>query len=90
MVVFGIMTLRLKKGEFMQASFVLDSNELDYRLIDKIKEIFRNKRIELIISDSDDTEYLFTSDINKETLLNSIANIERNENLVIANPKIFE
>lgn len=74
----------------MQASFVLDSNELDYRLIDKIKEIFQNKRIELIISDSDDTEYLFASEANKEILLNSIANIERNENLVAADPKIFK
>lgn len=74
----------------MQASFVLDSNELDYKLIDKIKELFHNKRIELTISDSDDTEYLFTSDANKKILLNSIANIEKNENLVVVNPKIFE
>lgn len=74
----------------MQANFILDSNELDYKLIDKIKEIFHNKRIELTISDSDDTEYLFTSEINKKTLLNSISNIERNENLVAADPKIFE
>ena len=74
----------------MQASFVLDSNELDSRFIDKIKEIFQNKRIELTISDSDDTEYLFASDVNKEILLNSIANIEKNENLVAVDPKIFE
>jgi hypothetical protein len=74
----------------MHASFVLDSNELDYKFIDKIKEIFQNKRIELTISDSDDTEYLFSSDVNKEILLNSINNIERNENLVEIDPKIFE
>ncbi len=74
----------------MQANFVLDSNELDYRLIDKIKEIFQNKRIELTISDSDDTEYLFASGVNKEILLNSIANIEKNENLVTVDPQIFK
>jgi len=73
----------------MQASFVLDSNELDYQLIDKIKELFQNKRIELTIADSDDTEYLFASEVNKETLLSSIANIEKNENLVVADSKIF-
>lgn len=71
----------------MQANFVLDSNELDYNLIDKLKEMFKNKRIEVTISESDDTDYLFTSDKNKEMLLNSIANIEKNENIVIADPK---
>lgn len=74
----------------MQASFVLDSSELDYRLINKIKEMFQNKRIELIISESDDTEYLLASDANKEILLNSIDNIEKNENLIVADPKIFQ
>lgn len=74
----------------MQANFVLDSDELDYELINKIKQIFQNKRIELTISDSDDTEYLFASEANKEILLGSIANIEKNENLVTADPKIFE
>lgn len=44
----------------MQANFILDSNELDYNLIDKLKEMFKNKRIELMISESDDTEYLIT------------------------------
>jgi hypothetical protein len=74
----------------MQANFILDSNELDYNLIDKLKEIFKNKRIELTVSESDDTDYLFISNTNKEMLLNSIANIEKNENIVIADPKLFE
>jgi antitoxin YefM len=74
----------------MQANFVLDSDELDYKFIDKIKEIFKNKRIELTISDSDDTQYLLASEENKEILLNSIANIEKNENLVTADSKIFK
>jgi len=63
---------------------------IDYNLIDKLKEIFKNKRIELTVTESDDTDYLFTSDRNKEILLNSIANIEKNENIVIADPKLFE
>lgn len=73
----------------MQAIFVLDSDELDYSLIDKLKEIFKNKRIELTISESDDTEYLFASDANKEILLNSIDNIDKQTNLVVADSKLF-
>lgn len=74
----------------MQANFILDSNELDYKLIDKIKEIFQNKRIELTISESDDTQYLFASEENKETLLKSIDNIEKNQKLITADSKIFK
>ena len=74
----------------MQASFVLDSNELDYKLIDKLKELFKDKRVELTIAESDDTKHLFASEKNKETLLEAIAHIENKENLVVADPKIFQ
>lgn len=74
----------------MQANFVLDSDELDYALIDKLKVIFKNKRIELMITESDDTQYLLSSKANKDILLNSIRNIENKENLVVADSKLFE
>jgi len=73
----------------MQASFILDSNELDNSFIDKLREMFKNKRIELSITESDDTEYLCASKTNKEVLDASIANIENGTNLVIADTKLF-
>ena len=74
----------------MQASFILDSNELDNSFVDKLKEMFKNKRIELFITESDDTEYLRASQINKERLNASIVNIENGKNLVIADTKLFK
>ena len=74
----------------MHASFILDSNELDYSFIDKLKVMFQNKRIELVISETDDTEYLCASPANKEALLTSIANIEANKNLISADAKLFQ
>ena len=74
----------------MHASFILDSHELDYSFIDKLKVMFQNKRIELLVSETDDTEYLFASKANKEALLESIANIENNQNLIIADTKLFQ
>jgi len=73
----------------MQASFVLESDELDYNFIDKLKVLFQNKRIELTVSESDDTEYLLESDTNKDILVNSIENIEKNQNIIVADPKLF-
>lgn len=74
----------------MQVSFILDSNELDYSFIDKLKVMFRNKRIELSVFETDDTEYLCTSKTNKELLLTSISNIENGQNLVTADAKLFQ
>ena len=74
----------------MHASFILDSHELDYSFIDKLKVMLQNKRIELLVSETDDTEYLFASKANKEALLESIANIENNQNLIIADTKLFQ
>ena len=77
------------KGDRMQASFVLDSDELDYNFIDKLKVLFQNKRIELTISESDDTEYLLGSNTNKDILLRSIENIENGKDIIVADPKLF-
>jgi len=74
----------------MQASFILDSNELDYSFIDKLKVMFQNKRIELSVSETDDTEYLRTSATNKALVLTSIANIENGQNLVTVDAKLFQ
>ncbi len=74
----------------MQASFVLEGNELDYSFVDKLKVLFGNKKIELLVSETDDTKYLSTSKSNQNQLLSSINNIENNTNLIVANPKIFE
>ena len=74
----------------MQTHFILDSSELDYSLIDKLKVLFQNKRIELIVSESDDTSNLLSSQKNKEILLNSIKNIENNDKVVFADNKLFK
>jgi len=73
----------------MNANFVLDSNELNYAFIDKLREMFQNKRVELSITETDDTEYLSASSINKKLLLESMNNIQNNQNLVIADSKLF-
>ncbi len=74
----------------MQASFTLDSNELDHSFIDKLKEMFKNKRIELSVTESDDTAHLCASDVNKELITTSITNIENGKNLIKADMKLFQ
>jgi hypothetical protein len=74
----------------MQASFTLDSNELDHSFVDKLREMFKNKRIELFITETDDTKHLSASAVNKEIIATAIANIESDQNLTVADPKLFQ
>lgn len=74
----------------MQASFTLDSNELDHSFVDKLREMFKNKRIELLVTETDDTKHLSASAVNKESITTAIANIESAQNLTVADPKLFQ
>lgn len=81
--------MKERKVDQMNANFVLDSNELNYTFIDKLREMFQNKRVELFVTETDDTEYLYASKVNKELLLESMSNIQNNQNLVTADSKLF-
>lgn len=74
----------------MQATFILDSDELNHAFVDKLKAMFQNKRAELLVTETDDTEYLQASEVNRTKLLDAINNIKQGENLVEADSKLFQ
>jgi antitoxin YefM len=66
----------------MNTIYRLNANELDEKFIQSLKTLFKDKDIEIIVSEVDETAYLFRSEANKERLLKAIENIEKEENLV--------
>ena len=66
----------------MYSTYRLNSNELDSRFIEAVKELFKNKEIEIVVYETDETEYLLKSDANRKRLLEAIENVNRNINLV--------
>lgn len=74
----------------MQAHFILDAEELDYSFVDKLKVLFKDKRIELVISESDDTQYLLKNPANQQHLLSAIENSKNKENLVEVDSELFQ
>lgn len=66
----------------MRTSFRLNEKEFTDEIINLIRTAFKNKEIEITISDfSDETEYLLSNDANKKHLLRSMAAIESGEGI---------
>ena len=66
----------------MSTVYRLKASELDRKFLEQIKAIFGDKEIEIIVSECDETKYLFKSEINKNKLLKAIENVKDRQNLV--------
>jgi antitoxin YefM len=68
----------------------MNAAELDSHFLKALKTMFKDKDIEIVVSDTaqseeDETAYLLKSPANRERLLKAIENIANNRNLVTVN-----
>ncbi len=63
----------------MNITLKLNSEELNYSLIDTLKLLYKNKEIEICVSDSNETDYLSK---NPSNLKNLLENIKSDKNVV--------
>lgn len=66
----------------MSTVYRLKASEIDRNFLEKIKNFFGDKEIEIIVSEINETDYLLKSKNNKIRLLKAVDNIKANENLV--------
>lgn len=66
----------------MQSSYRLKANELDEKFIAGLKETYKDKDIEIIIYEVNETEYLLQSDVNRQRLMQAKANVDNKTNLI--------
>lgn len=75
----------VKSTEFytiMQSSYRLKANELDEKFIAGLKETYKDKDIEIIIYEVNETKYLLQSEVNKQRLMQAKSNVDNKTNLV--------
>ena len=66
----------------MQSIYHLNANELDDQFLESLKVLFGDRRIEIVVSSVDETEYLMSNPANREHLLRAIKNVEEGRNLI--------
>jgi antitoxin YefM len=68
----------------------VNADELDERFLDSLKAMFKNKEIEIVVYERDETAYLLRSPANRERLLNAIRNVVQGQNLVTPTQEQFQ
>ncbi len=66
-----------------------NADELDARFLESLKAAFKNKQVEITVSEVDETEYLLRSPANREHLLKAVQDVESNRNLVVPDQEAF-
>ena len=74
----------------MQTIYRLKASELDNDFLEGLKATFKDKEIEIIVYEVDETDYLLKSDANKVRLLKAIENVNNKTNLVEVNLESLE
>ncbi len=74
----------------MNAIYQLKADELDQTFLDSVKAAFKDKEIEITVSERDETAYLLRSLANREHLLGAIADVEQSQNIVTADQEQFQ
>jgi antitoxin YefM len=69
----------------MQSVYHLNANELDDRFLESLRVLFGDRKIEIVVSSVDETEYLLNHPANREHLLRAMKNAEEGKNLITVN-----
>ena len=74
----------------MDAIYHVKADELDQSFLDAIKEMFKDKEIEIAVYERDETAYLLRSPANREHLLRAVADVENSQNIVAPDQEQFQ
>jgi antitoxin YefM len=74
----------------MDAIYHVRADELDQRFLDALKVLFKDKEIEIAVSERDEIAYLLRSPANRERLLRAVADVESSENITVPEQEQFQ
>lgn len=63
----------------MEAIYHTNINELSMDFLEMLKKQFANAKVDIVVRQSDETDYLNSSSVNKKLLENAIAEVEQSK-----------
>ena len=73
----------------MYAVYRANADELNDQFLQSLKTAFKDKQVEIVVSEVDETEYLLRSPANRARLLKAVEDVEQGRNLVVPDPGLF-
>lgn len=74
----------------METIYQLNADDLNEDFLEGLKASFRDKEIEIVVYERDETAYLLRSPANREYLLKALADIEEGRNVVVPHQEQFQ
>jgi antitoxin YefM len=78
------------QGEVMETIYQLNADDLNEDFLEGLKTSFKHKEIEIVVYERDETAYLLRSPANRSRLLEAVADVEQNRNLVTPDQEQFQ
>ncbi|MDQ1639691.1 MAG: hypothetical protein QOF62_3030 [Pyrinomonadaceae bacterium] len=76
--------------ELMQTVYQLNADDLNEDFLEGLKTTFKHKEIEIVVYERDETAYLLSSAANRSRLLEAIADIKHDRNIVVPDQEQFQ
>ena len=74
----------------MQTVYQLNADDLNEDFLEGLKTTFKHKEIEIVVYERDETAYLLSSPANRQRLLDAIADVEHDRNVVMPDQEPFQ
>lgn len=74
----------------MHTIYQINANELNESLLESIRTLFKDKEIEITITERDETEYLLRSPANREFLLRAVERVEKGIGIITPDQEQFQ
>jgi antitoxin YefM len=74
----------------MSSTYRLKATDLNDQFLQSLKTLYGDREIEIVVCETDETEYLLRSSENRRRLLEAIDDVEHNRNIVIPDQKQFQ
>ena len=74
----------------MQTIYQINADDLNEDFLEGLRTTFKHKEIEIVVYERDETAYLLRSPANRARLLEAIADVEQNRNIVVPDQEQFQ